>query len=533
MTKKTTLYLLVLAVVIIAAQSCATYYFRSNYKEANSLVHEAENLNKKPFLKAHLKNGDICILSDSWKIDTIANVLTGNGSKYDFNRRNTFKGAIAILIDSVAIFETNTKIIEPEANRIAALTILTAVDVLISAICLSNPKACFGSCPTFYVNENDNFHYADAEGFSNAIAPSMEYYDIDALGNQPITSNQFSITMKNEALETHCVNDVELFACPRKAGERVYQSPTNDFYLCKNTYALARAKANEGDVTALLNCADRQERFSPSDENNLSSKEEIYLDFDNVERTNDLGLILHFRQSLMTTYFIYGAIGYMGDEVGDIFAKIEHDKDTKEKVSGGIKNELGEIDIYAWNEQKNDWELQNGFYETGPIATNRQFIPMRNAASSSKVRLKIVLNKGLWRIDYVGLTNIQTKVQPIEIAPNSILNKGKLDNSALNEINNPNKYLISMPGSEYKFNFTLPTASPDYELFLYSKGYYLEWMRAHWIKDKDLLKLYELVYAPKKYLQDEAKNYKRYETTMEQEFWNSKIDTKTFSYHEH
>ena len=83
-----------------------------------------------------------------------------------------------------------------------------------------------------------------------------------------------------------------------------------------------------------------------------------------------------------------------------------------------VKNELGEIDIYAWNEQKNDWELQNGFYETGPIATNRQFIPMRNAASSPKVRLKIVLNKGLWRIDYVGLTNIQTKIKPIEIEPN-------------------------------------------------------------------------------------------------------------------
>ena len=36
-------------------------------------------------------------------------------------------------------------------------------------------------------NEKDNFHYADAEGFSNAIAPSMEYYDIDAINHQPIS----------------------------------------------------------------------------------------------------------------------------------------------------------------------------------------------------------------------------------------------------------------------------------------------------------------------------------------------------------
>jgi hypothetical protein len=146
--------------------------------------------------------------------------------------------------------------------------------------------------------------------------------------------------------------------------------------------------------------------------------------------------------------------------------------------------------------------------------------------------LKIILNKGLWRIDYVALTNIKEKVKPIEISPNSILNKKKIDNFALSAINNPDKYLISMPGSEYKFNFILPNTNTDYELFLYSKGYYLEWMREHWIKDKDLLKLNQMVNNPKKYLQEEAKNYKRYETTMEQEFWNSKIDTKTFSYYE-
>ena len=57
-------------------------------------------------------------------------------------------------------------------------------------------------------------------------------------------------------------------------------------------------------------------------------------------------------------------------------------------------------------------------------------------------------------------------------------------------------------------------------------------MREHWIKDKDLLKLKQMVDYPKKYLKEEAKNYKRYEKIMEQEFWNSKVDTKTFSYYE-
>lgn len=530
--KKIIIYILTITTATFGIQACKTYYFRSNYKDTNSLIHATNNIQTKPYLKAHLKNGDVCILRDSWIVDTITNVLTGTGTKYNFNRIKISEGSISIPIDSVAIFETNKKIKNPEAGRIAALSILAGLDVIAGIICISNPKACFGSCPTFYINENDNFHYADAEGFSNAISPSLEYYDIDALDNKPLFQNTFSITMKNEALETHCVNDVKLLAYPRKKGERVYQSPTNDFYLCENNYTLTEASANEGDITTLLKNEDRQERFSFSDENNLSNKEEVFLSFNNVKNADKLGLVLNFRQTLMTTYFIYSAMGYMGDEVGDIFAKMEMNKETKEKLKGGIKKELGNIDIYLWNEQKNDWELQNGVYETGPIAINRQFIPLQHLSSSSKIKLKLVLNKGLWRIDYVALTNIKDKVKPIEITPTNILNKGKVDNTALLEIKNPEKYLISMPGSEYKFNFTLPSADTDYELFLYSKGYYLEWMREHWLKDKDLLKLKQMVDNPKKYLMVEAKNYKRYETTMEHEFWNSKIDTKTFSYYE-
>jgi hypothetical protein len=193
---------------------------------------------------------------------------------------------------------------------------------------------------------------------------------------------------------------------------------------------------------------------------------------------------------------------------------------------------LGNIDVYAWNEKENNWEFQEGLYETGPIAINRQILPLKNIASVPNIKLKLVINKGYWRIDYVSLTNIKEKVIPIEISPSSIFNKGKVDNSALASINNPDKYLISMPGSEFKFIFVLPKQSVDYELFLYSKGYYLEWMREHWIKDKNLFKLKQMIDSPLEYLRLQAKDYKDYETTMEKEFWNSRINTKHFSYYE-
>ncbi len=531
--KKTIYYLSLIAVVVITTQSCHQQFFRSNYKDTNHLIHQTKNLTTKPFLKAHLKNGNICILTDTWQVDTVLNVVNGTGTQYNFNRKKIYEGAISVPIDSVSIFETNKKITKPEGARMASLSILTAVDALVGFYCFTYPKACFGSCPTFYMNENDNFHYADAEGFSNAISPSLEYYDIDALNNTEIHKDSFSITMKNEALETHCVNDVKLLAYPRNDGERVYQSPDKKFYACENIYNITQSKASEGNITSLLNREDKIERFSLSDGNNLRSKEEIILYFDSISNTNNLGLVVDFRQTLMTTYFIYNAIAYMGDEVGDAFAKIENDEQTRYTLKNGIQGLLGDIDIYLWNNTKSVWELQDGLYETGPISVNKQIIALKNIEALGPVKIKIVLNRGLWRLDYVALTNIKQQVKPIEISPCSVLNKGKYDRDALSQINDTNKYLISMPGSEYKFNFKLPDSNTDYELFLYSKGYYLEWMRAHWVSDKNLFKLNQLVSHPKTYLKVEAQKYKRYETSMEQDFWDSKINTKAFSYYEH
>ncbi len=532
MKNKTLVFSVTLFLAILGIGSCTIHYFRSNYKDANTLLHETQNGPTKLYLKAHLKNGQVCILKDSWNVDTVSNNVSGIGTKYDFNRNVLIQGNLIIPIDSIAIFETNKKIHKDESGRLKALGILAAINATVTGFCLSMPKACFGSCPTFYIDENDNFHYADAEGFSNAISPSMEYFDLDALHNTEIKDGTFSILMKNEALETHCVNDVKLYACPRKTGERIFQSASNKFYLCKNNYTLSKAISNEGDITKLIQSQDRIERFSLGDESNLSSKEEIYLNFEHVNINKNLGLILDFRQSLMTTYFIYSAMGYMGNEISDIFAKIETNKEVNDKLKSGIKKELGNIDIYLWDEHKNLWTLQSGLYETGPIAINRQIVPLENLTSNTNVKVKLVLNKGLWRMDYVRLTNIVELVKPIEIPVTSILNKGNLDSTALYHIHDPKKYLISMPGNEYKFNFVLPEQNTDYELFLYTKGYYLEWMREHWIKDKDLIKLNQMVNNPKKYLKEEAANYKKYETSMEQEFWNSKINTKTFSHYE-
>lgn len=520
---------LILSILLI--QACQPIEMRQNYKDVNTLMHEAKNMSVSPYLKAHLKNGDVLIFDGPWSVDTVQVMVKGEAMCYDFNRKFLGRNEVSVNIDKVAIFETNS-IDRPEKGRITALSILAGLDVALGIVCVTNPKACFGSCPTFYVNENDNFHFADAEGFSNAISPSMEYFDIDAIQKHKISGKEFSLTMKNEALETHCVNNVKLLAYPTERNERVYQAPNNQFYLSDKVYELKKAESSEGDITDLIASEDRKERFSLADEKNLSSKEEIYLSFEKDADDEDLGLFLNFRQTLMTTYFIYSAMGYMGDEVGDIFAKLERDGQAHKMLKGGLKKELGNLDVYVWDENESIWVLQDGFYETGPIAPNRQVLPLSTNCSGKEVKVKLVLNKGLWRIDQVALARLNKEVKPFELNPSFVSSEGKENNQAKLDVLNPERHLISMPGNQFEFTFEMPEENQEYELFLYSKGYYLEWMRSQWLAEKNLLKLRQMLENPKRYLKAEAKAYKEYEQTMEHEFWNSKVETKTYSYYE-
>jgi len=524
-------FLLVLIVALVLFQACKKYYFRSNYTDVNAVIHMSKNIKTKPFLKAHLKNGNVCIFTDAWEIDTVVNQVSGSGKTYDFNRIEIKSGHQTILVDSIILFETNKKLEIKNGPKIAGLMILGGLDAVIGIFCYANPKACFGSCPTFYLNPNNNFHYADAEGFSNAISPSLEYGDIDALNNPTNNEKQFKLYMKNEALETHCINDVHILAFPRTKGQRVYQTADDTFYLCKNKHPLKKAIAKEGDITKLLENEDKHERFSLADPDNMSSKEEVYLTFNAVNNDNQLGLIVDFRQTLMTTYIIYSAMGYMGNQVSDVFAQLEQNPKNIKKLQLGLKKELGNIDVYQWSDAQAKWVLQGSLNETGPIAINKQFIPLQSNSRNTPIQIKMVMNKGLWRLDCVALTEIIKKVEPIVLYPDKVKNKKDLVINAIQTLKDQSLYLYSMPGDEYTFSFELP-ALHDYELFLYSKGYYLEWMREQWYKEKNLKKLNQLVRQPKLYLKNEASAYKAYEKTMERAFWDSRIDTKTYSFYD-
>lgn len=511
---------------IIFIGSCTyRYYVNHNFRQFYTDMNEAIHMDttQVDFFKIHLKNGDVSVM-DQWQLNEAQDSLFGNGKLYDFNRSELHEGQLIFPVENIAIIETNQlkEIKSKDKERLSNLAILTGVNALVDILCLSNPKACFGSCPTFYLDGQQHFHSANAEGFSNSIAPSLEEKDIDALVFST-SATEFNLTMKNEAMETHVVNEVAVLAVPKKINEMVFQDEKGHFYNCGKLIPCKNAIVQNVSIKSKINKIDDLEYYSKTDAVNLAAKEKIFLEFDEVPQT-DIGLVVNFRQTLVTTFLLYSALSYMGDEVGDYFAKLENNQLISDRIKNPYER-LGDIDLFFWDDKKNEWILFDQIYETGPIATNLIISPIKDfQPTNKKLKIKIELAKGLWRLDYIGLTDIDKKSTPHIARPNKLEVVTGEAYTLDPVLSDDEKYINTMPGDEFKFTFNLPALEDDYnyELFVSSKGYYLEWIRSDWLKRKDKSKLKNMLLGNDATWRELAEEFKSMEHEMEEVFWNSK-----------
>ena len=86
----------------------------------------------------------------------------------------------------------------------------------------------------------------------------------------------------------------------------------------------------------------------------------------------------------------------------------------------------------------------------------------------------------------------------------------------------PGDRIVTLPGDAYTFTYELPENPERYELFLSSRGYYLEWMRESWLREESAARAALLLTAPGLALRLMAPAYKRQEAGMDRLFWESR-----------
>jgi hypothetical protein len=462
-----------------------------------------------------MRDGELYVL-DMWSESAADRLLSGRGTRYSVDRQVAAPGEFVVPVDSIALVEVTLR----ERVRPTGPTLLTVWGVIsgiTTGVCVADPKACFGSCPTFYPTDS-SVTRPWAEGFSGSIARSLEATDVDALYHASGDAGVFEIEMRNEAFETHAVRSVRLIAVPRPAAGRVLVGADGRFHQTTRFIEPVSCRAAEGDCRDEVRLLDAVERRSWADSTDLAARETIDLIFPNA--TGPVGLVIGARHSLVSTYLFYQTMAYAGRSAGAWLAHLE--REGVNAFPGGFRmmDLVGRIEIQV--ERDGTWSTVAEYAEQGPIATDLQVLPL--SVTGDSLRLRLRLAQGSWRIDYLALAELGGATDATVLEPEALFGNGTAQDSvALERLKAPDGYLVTYSGDRYGLRFRLPQADTPYELFLESRGYYYEWMRSEWMAEENpvLLALVEL--DPAAALRVMAPGFKRREAAMEGQFWASRF----------
>lgn len=501
------------ATVAVLLVSCVTYQVRRTLHapaEASLLDRAA------PYIKVHMRDGRAYVLSP-WRVDQAARRVIGTGQLLDARRDVVvLRDSFSIPIDSVALFETNRMQASPATG---ALTVMTGLTMAVAVACLTNPKACFGSCPTFYVTDGSAPRLM-AEGFSASVAPALEASDIDALFHARPASRDLEVRLTNEALETHVVRRARILAARRPPGGRVFATDAGAFMSAGAVVPAIACRAAEGDCTGPLAAFDARERFSRADSSDLAAREIVDLEFPRPDGGR-LGLVVASRQTLLTTWLFYQALAFMGTRTVEWLAALERADSATLARAAGIGRRLGGIEVLVQG-AGGDWEPAGRTAETGPIATDVRLVTLPDTPGSGPVRVRLRLTRGAWRLDWVALAALGTVVTPVALDPIRVTRDGRDDTEALASLLDSARALTTFPGDALTLWYRLPPDPGSWELFLDSRGYYLEWMREAWLREENAVRAAQMFLDPAGALRHLARPFSRAEPTLEAAFWRSR-----------
>jgi hypothetical protein len=466
-------------------------------------------------LKVHLRSGHLLVL-DTWSDLPGDSGLRGAGTRYDVRRRviGPFAGRIAR--DSIALLETTaiTTALPVGSFLLGTYTVLAGAA---TAVCLANPKSCFGSCPTFYLDGDQERPVA--EGFSASVARVLEATDVDYLGDIHPAGRTFALTMRNEALETHAVRSVRLLVAPRPARGSVVATGDGRFFDAGVPLAPLRCTSSAGDCRDAVARRDGREWWTRADSSDLGAEDSLDLLFPAAPRP--AALLVTARQSLLSTYVFYQSLAYAGSRGGDLLAAVETAGPSALPGPWQMMRRLARAEVLI-RSAGGAWSPAGAYEEPGPIAADEGVVPLPDV-DGGPVQVRLRFARGAWRFDRLALVTLGAAVKPAALEPARVESDGRPDTVALARLIDRERYLITYPGESYRIVFSLPRDGRELEFFLETTGYYYEWMRSEWLREEDPAMLELIARDPVAALGRMAPGYARLEPQFERLFWSSRF----------
>ncbi len=407
--------------------------------------------------------------------------VRGAGVRYDLALKQS-TNVDSIPLDSVVGMESfQTRV---DGAPTAIVTTLVTAGAIAGGIALF--KAIFGSCPTVYSGDGS---VEEAELFSNSIAPLFEARDVDRLQAQPDSKGILRLELRNEAMETHYINHLQLFEIAHADDEFVLPGADDHPVVVRGIRPPAQIAGRNGqDLRETLAEADgsfyRTDRRFIEGASADNMDDWIDLTADVPEGAHAATLIFRLRNSLLNTTLLYNemlapagarAIDWLGAGLARISTAVELGR-WRERRAG--------LHISVWRDSAYQEAVR--IPDSGPIDWHdvAAVIPAKEGEKSLRIRLSFLVDQ--WRIDRVGVASAERDATPRVIQISEVTGSdGRAEHSARDSMSAPDdNYLQTNPGERFfvDFNVGQATAGQARTFLLSSQGYYTEWIRGAWIQ---------------------------------------------------
>ncbi|HKV50743.1 MAG TPA: hypothetical protein VJO52_06015 [Gemmatimonadaceae bacterium] len=433
-------------------------------------------------VKLHLQDGATVVFPHGIRIS--GDTVRGAGRHYSIIDSLASNGAeiVTIPLDSIVAMESFTNYVD--GTKSAVMTTLAVAGAVLGTAGLS--AAVFGSCPTIY-SDSAGVPALEAEGFSYSISPLLERRDLHRLRAQPDVDGTLSLDVRNEALETHYINQLELLGVTHANAEFVLPDAEERPLAVGAIVPLTRAVDRAGnDVTKAL--ADDDSLVFHSDPKTLAGV--TAADFDDwIDVTipvphgaDSLVLLFHLRNSLLNTVLLYDemlrpqgarAVDFEGRDLNTIADMVALGRWYGSRMGLHIsvrRGGQGEEVAYV--------------PDAGPIAWRdvASVIPA-TADDTLHVRLSFVADE--WRLGKVAVATRFRRPAPQRFAPMMVAANGVADTDALRSVSGLDaRYLETTPGQQLTLRFSTGAGPRDSvrTFLLATEGYYTEWIRGGWVR---------------------------------------------------
>jgi hypothetical protein len=352
-------------------------------------------------VKAHLIDGSTILYRRG--VTVVRGRLSGAGTRYDLTLSDSTPVA-ELPLDSVVGLESYRTSVNSGATVVySTLATVGAVGLGVAIACAADPK-CFGSCPTFYY-DSAGTPVLEAEGFSYSIAPLFESRDVDRLRARPRPDGRLSLEVRNEAFETHFINQLELIEATLEGDEIAAPDLRGRPVALAGLAAVTRARDRTGrDVRGLLKEADGNSYATPKSVLSRTTiddlEDTIELDFPATPGGDSVALVLRLRNSLLNTILLYDLmLGDPGARSLDWQAKTLSEIGSALELGSWYSSRMG-LEVAVWRDSA--WVPAGRIKDTGPVAWKDVAVPLlRTGQDVLRVRLRFPADN--WRIDRIGL----------------------------------------------------------------------------------------------------------------------------------